>query len=448
MNRYVTATLFLSLLCPGLVHGQETKPKVNVLFIGVDDLNTAIGCYGHPVVKTPNIDRLAARGVRFERAYCQYPLCNPSRISLLSGRRPDTTRIYLDGAPAREFLNGVDLLPEYFRRFGYFTARVGKIGGAARWDVAMKSGHSEKEGGLLKIEWRATKNKDEDEPDGQTARQIVRLLEQHKGKAWFIAAGFGRPHLPFVAPQKYFDLYPPEKIFLPKEPPDVRKNVPTIAFDRHKDTLPEAQARQAIAAYYACVSFMDAQLGVVLDAMDRLQLWDNTVVVFWSDHGFHLGEHGGLWRKAKLFEECARVPFIVAAPGKQKGTASPRLVELVDMYPTLTQLCSLPAPTGMEGTSFVPLLEDPRQPWKKAAFIQVAHGRNHDVMGRTVRTERYRYTEWADGKEGVELYDHDGDPHEFVNLAADRKYADTVAAMKQMLKDGWQKAAPTSVSSR
>jgi uncharacterized sulfatase len=301
MKPFATAAIFLSLLCPALVHGQEKKPAVNVLFIAVDDLNTAIGCYGHPLVKTPNIDRLAARGARFERAYCQYPLCNPSRTSLLSGRRPDTTRIYLDGTPARAFLEGVDLLPEYFGRFGYFTAHVGKIGGAARWDVSIKSEHSEKEGGPLKVEWRATKNEDENEPDGQTARRVVRLLEQHKSKPFFIAAGFGRPHLPFVAPQKYFDLYPPDKVVLPKEPPDVRKNVPAIAFDRHKETLTEAQARQATAAYYACVSFMDAQLGLVLDAMDRLELWDNTVVVFWSDHGFHLGEHGGLWRKAKLF---------------------------------------------------------------------------------------------------------------------------------------------------
>jgi iduronate 2-sulfatase len=442
VKHFVIAGIFLSLLIPASVQGQETKRKVNVLFIAVDDLNTAIGCYGHRMVKTPNIDRLATRGVRFERAYCQYPLCNPSRTSLLSGRRPDTTRVFLDGAPAREFLPGVDFLPEYFRRFGYFTAHVGKIGGACRWDVSIKSGHSEKEGGKLKIEWRATKTKDEEEPDGKTAREAVRLLEQNKGKAFFLAVGFGRPHLPFVAPQKYFDLYPPDKVMLPKEPADVRKNVPAIAFDRHKEKLTEAEARNATAAYYACVSFMDAQLGVLLDAMDRLELWDNTVVIFWSDHGFHLGEHGGLWRKAKLFEECARVPLIVAAPGKQKGATSPRLAELVDLYPTLTQLCGLPTPKGMEGTSLVPLLEDPRQPWKKAAFIQVAHGRNHDVMGRSVRTERYRYTEWADDKEGVELYDHASDPREYINLAMDRKHAETIAELKQLLNDGWQKAKP------
>jgi uncharacterized sulfatase len=442
MNARWPLLVLLVLLSPAWAHAGAAPGKMNVLFIAVDDLNTCLGCYGHPVVKTPNIDRLAARGVRFERAYCQYPLCNPSRISLLSGRRPDTTKIYLDGVAAREHLSGVDLLPEYFRRFGYFTAHVGKIGGAVRWDVSVRGWHVEKEGGPMRLEWRATKNKDEDEPDGHTARQVVRLLEEHKGKPFFIAAGFGRPHLPFVAPQKYFDLYPPERIELPKEPADVRKNVPPIAFNRHKEKLPAEQARQATAAYFACVSFMDAQLGVVLDALDRLGLWDSTVVVFWSDHGFNLGQHGGLWRKASLFEECARVPLIVAAPGKRQGAASPRLAELVDLYPTLTQLCKLPRPEGLEGASLAALLDDPQQPWKKAAFIQVAHGREHEVMGRSVRTERYRYTEWDEGKQGTELYDHATDPRELTNLAMDPASASTVAELRQLLRAGWQKAGP------
>jgi uncharacterized sulfatase len=442
MNARWLVLVLLVLLSPVSAHAGDAPRKVNVLFIAVDDLNTCLGCYGHPLVKTPNIDRLAGRGVRFERAYCQYPLCNPSRISLLSGRRPDTTKIYLDGVPAREHLSGVDLLPEYFRRFGYFTAHVGKIGGAVRWDVSVKGWHVEKEGGPLRLEWRATKNKDEDEPDGHTARQVVRLLEQHKGKPFFIAAGFGRPHLPFVAPQKYFDLYPPDRIELPQEPADVRKNVPPIAFNRAREKLPEAQARQATAAYFACVSFMDAQLGLLLDALDRLALWDNTVVVFWSDHGFNLGQHGGLWRKASLFEECARIPLIVAAPGQRQGAVSPRLVELVDLYPTLTQLCKLPPPQGLEGASLAPLLEDPQQPWKKAAFIQVAHGREHEVMGRSVRTERYRYTEWDEGKQGAELYDHTTDPRELINRATDPACAGTVAELRQLLRAGWQKAGP------
>src|SRR4051812_15077716 len=185
--------LLFALLCPVTGWADESPRKLNVLFIAVDDLNNCLSCYGHPVVKTPNIDRLAARGVRFDRAFCQYPLCNPSRISVLSGRRPDTTKIYLDGVPARANLPGIDLLPEYFRRFGYFTAHVGKIGGAVRWDVALKAGRVEKEGGILRIEFRATANKDEDEPDGRTARQVARLLEQNKSKPFFIAAGFGKP---------------------------------------------------------------------------------------------------------------------------------------------------------------------------------------------------------------------------------------------------------------
>lgn len=437
--------LLSALSFPAFASAQTPPRKLNVLFIGVDDLNTAIGCYGHPVVKTPNLDRLAARGVRFHRAYCQYPLCNPSRISLLSGRRPDTTLIYLDGVPPRDHLPGVELLPELFRRLGYYTARVGKIGGDARYDYFAKAGRVGKEGGVgvLKLEWRPTKNKDEDEPDGKTARAVAKLIEQNKNKPFFIAAGLGKPHLPFVCPQKYFDMYPPDKITLVKEPPNVRKDVPPAAFNhKEEDRLTDAQKREATAAYYACISFMDAQLGVLLDTMDRLNLWENTIVVLWSDHGFHLGEHGGMWRKASLFEECARVPLIVAAPNSKKGATSPRLVELVDLFPTLTELCSLPTPKDLEGTSFAPLLTDPDAPWKKAAFIQVQHGRQRDVMGRTARTERYRYTEWNDGKQGVELYDHENDPRELVNLAKDASQAATLAELRQLLKDGWQKAGP------
>jgi uncharacterized sulfatase len=420
----------------------QTPPrKLNVLFIGVDDLNNAIGCYGHPVVKTPNLDRLAARGVRFAHAYCQYPLCNPSRISILSGRRPDTTKIYQDAVAARANIPGVELLPEYFRRLGYYTARVGKIGGDARYDYMAKADHVEREGGVgfLKLEWRPSKRGDEDEPDGKTAAHIIRLLEQHKKGPFFIACGFGKPHLPFVAPQKYFDMYPPEKIEPLKEPADVRKNVPPVVFN-HKgdDKLTDQQKREAKAAYYACITFMDAQLGHVLDALDRLELWDSTVVVLWSDHGFHLGEHGGMWRKASVFEECAGVPLLIAAPGKTKGGVSPRVVELVDLYPTLTQLCGLQTPDGMEGTSLVPLLEQPERPWRQAAFTQVFH----EVMGRSLRTERYRYTEWNLGMSGTELYDHDTDPRELVNLARDPKHAATVAQLRDLLKGGWRNAGP------
>ncbi len=469
-RRPAAALLLLALaaLSHSPARAQQPSRKVNVLLIAVDDLNTALGTYGHPVVKTPNIDRLAARGVRFDRAYCQYPLCNPSRTSVLSGRRPDTTRVFDNTTPPRAHLGDVVLLPEHFKKNGYFTARVGKIAHGAfekdvKWDVsesragapgggagagearrparaqARAQGGKGQGGGAAAIQWQATNNKDEDEPDGRVARRIAQLLEQNKDKPFFISAGFHKPHLPFVAPKKYFDLYPPEKITLPPGPADDRKDVPEIAFTRGPgdDTLAGDKKRQAIAAYYACVSFMDAQVGVILEAMDRLKLWDNTVVVFWGDHGFHLGEHGGLWRKMTLFEEVDRVPLLVAAPGRKGGVASPRLAELVDLYPTLAELCGLAGPGGLEGTSLVPLLDEPNRPWKQGAFtvVQRAGG-----LGRSVRTERWRYSEWPKG--GAELYDHQTDLREYTNLANDPKHTGTVAELKRLLSGGWQAALP------
>jgi uncharacterized sulfatase len=448
----------------GLTRGQEEnkQPKRNVLFIAVDDLNCAIGCYGHPIVKTPNIDRLAKRGVRFEHAYCQYPLCNPSRTSFLSGRLPDVTRIFDNNTPPRTTLGQEHVfLPEYFQKNGYFTARVGKIAhgrfeDAVQWNIsesnagkqakkqARVEAQQQAEGGI-KLSWTATKNEDKDEQDGRTARRIVELLEQNKDKPFFLAAGFHKPHLPWVAPKKYFDLYPPEKITLPQEPADVRKNVPAVAFTRTAgdDDLTELDRKKAIAAYYACVSFMDAQVGVLLDAMDRLKLWDNTVVVFLSDHGFHLGEHGGLWRKMTLFEEATHVPMIFAVPGVKPGV-SPRLVELLDLYPTLTDLCGLSMPKGLEGMSLRPLLDDPTRKWDRVVtYTVVGRGKGQagkgSMLGRTVRSDRYRYTEWGSPKD-AELYDHEKDPHELTNLAGKPEHALTVAVMRRLLKDRWKDA--------
>jgi uncharacterized sulfatase len=449
----------LALGLAGEVQAQTEKParKLNVLFIAVDDLNNSLGCYGHPVVQSPNIDKLAARGMRFDRAYCQYPLCNPSRTSLLSGRRPDTTQITDNTTPPRTHLGDVVFLPEHFQKNGYYTARVGKIAhgrfeDAVKWDYSGGPARKDKdkgeqevvqqEGGL-KLTWTATNNKDEDEPDGRTARQIAKLLEQHQDQPFFLAAGFHKPHLPFVAPKKYFDLYPPEKITLPKEPPEHLKDIPPIArtHTAGDEKMTDLEKKQAIAAYYACTSFIDAQVSVLMEAMDRLKLWDNTIVVLWGDHGWHLSEHGGMWRKMSLFEESARVPLIVVTPGKKANVSSPRLVEFVDLYPTLCELCGLSTPKGMEGLSFVPLLDDPNRPWKKAAYTTVRRGK---VLGHTVRTERYRYIEWGDEKT-AQLYDHDKDPHEYVNLINDPKHAEVVAALRKLLKDGWKSTLPEGV---
>jgi uncharacterized sulfatase len=445
---------FLSL--PAAALAQPARRR-NVLLIAVDDLNNRLGCYGDPVVRSPNIDRLAARGVRFDQAYCQYPLCNPSRTSLLSGRRPDTTRIYDNGTPPRTYLGDVVFLPEYFKKHGYFTGRVGKIAHGAfehevSWDVSESAAgrplanrrqqkKQRKEQGAAKLQWQPTNNRDEDEPDGRTARRIVQLMEENKDRPFFLGCGFHKPHLAWVAPKKYFDLYPPEKIRLPETPANDRDDIPPVALTRTAgdEALTDLERKTAIAAYHAATTFMDAQVGVVLDAVDRLKLWDRTVVLLFGDHGWHLYDHLGLWRKMTVFEEAARAPLIVAAPGKKAGVGCPRLVEFVDFYPSLVELCGLPKPEGLEGTSFVPLLANPQRKWKTAAFTTVRRGRN--IFGRSVRTDRYRYTEWGDEKT-VELYDHETDLHEFTNLAGKPQAAKVQAQMRAMLQAGWRAALP------
>jgi uncharacterized sulfatase len=441
--------------------------RPNVLYIVADDLNARLGCYGDPLAKTPHLDRLAAGGVRFDRAYCQFPLCNPSRSSILSGRRPDTTGVFDNATLARARV-GKDavFLPELFRANGYFTARVGKIAhhaheGQVTWDVSehprgpkgenlMERAYAAIDGngiGEFSLGWKATSTRDEDEPDGVVATRVIELLRQAKagGKPFFVAAGFYRPHLPFVAPKRYFDLYPPDEVTLPDEPAGHTAAVPKPALNYNPNDARYTadERRAAVRAYLASVSFMDAQVGRVLAALDELKLADDTVVVFFGDHGFHLGEHGGLFRKQSLFEESARVPLVVRVPGR-KPAVSPRLVELVDLYPTLAELAGLPPPAGLEGTSFVPLLDAPTRPWKAAAFTAVARrpaapgGR--PAFGRSVRTERYRYTEWDGG--GAELYDHDADPKEYRNLAADPAHADAVGRLRKALADGWRAAVP------
>ena len=281
------------------------------------------------------------------------------------------------------------------------------------------------------ISWRATDREDDQEPDGRVARRVAELIEQSKDRPFFIGAGFSKPHLPWIAPRKYFQMYPPEAIRLEKGPDDDLKDIPPIALVDvgPGDPTTDAKRAEAVAAYYACVSFVDAQVGVLLETLDRLKLWDHTIVVFWGDNGFQLGEHD-LWRKMTLFEESARVPLIIVAPGMaQEGVATGHLAELVDIYPTLVELCGLPEVRGLEGTSLVPLLKDPDHAIKTAAFTMVS--RDGPVPARSVRSERYRYTEWPDGS--AELYDHRVDPHEYVNLAGDPASAKALAEMRRLL---------------
>ena len=443
----------------GILLSAFQKPKLNVLFIAVDDLNTRLGCYGDPVAKTPNIDRLAKMAVRFDRGYCNYPLCNPSRTSLLSGRRPETTKVLDNSTPPRTHLGaGAVFLPELFRANGYFTARVGKIAhgkyeDAIKWDISEGSRSGVPAGRKvtkkrvpsgrafagIKLNWTPTDNADEDEPDGHTARRIVKLIDASQGKPWFLGCGFHKPHLPWIAPKKYFDIYDPARIPLPQEPPNDREDIPAIALTHTAgdERMTDDQKRQAIAAYHAATSFMDAQVGVLLDELDRRQLWDSTVVLLFGDHGWHLAEHQGLWRKMTLFEESGRAPLLVAAPGFQRAAVSRGFVEWVDLYPSLAELCGLKAPGGLEGTSFVPLLKDPARQWKKAAYTVVTRG---ETLGRRVVTERYGYTEW--GSPAVaELYDRSKDPKEYVNLVKDPKLKPVIAELQTLLAD-WRKALP------
>jgi iduronate 2-sulfatase len=445
-----------------------TAKKMNVLFIVADDMNCQIGCYGNPVVQTPNLDKLAARGVRFERSYCNYPVCNASRTSFLSGRYPDTTGIFNNATDPRTKLGkDFQFMPEYFKSQGYFTAGIGKIahGGFPKsitWDVfaepakgvdedeapankprAMRrAAQKEKENKPAEepvpFGWAATSNKDEEEPDGMTARKIVKLMEQHKDGPFFLAAGFHKPHVPHTAPKKYFDMYPLAKMPLPIEPTDHAKAIPTIARPpKYFPDLNDNQKRSIIQHYYAATTFMDAQVGVLMEAMDRLNLWDNTVVVFLGDHGWHHGEHAGFWAKMSTMEESARAPLMMVAPGHKSNAVSPRMVEFVDIYPTLNEMCKLPPAKGVEGTSFAPLLDAPDRPWKKAVFTVV---QRKGGLGRCVRTEQFTYTEWPDGS--TQLYDHTRDPHEFTNLAKEPSHQETVTGLKKVLKDGFKAAGP------
>jgi uncharacterized sulfatase len=443
----------------------EQKPQPNVLFIALDDLNTALGCYAHPLVKSPHIDRLAARGVRFDHAYCQYPLCSPSRTSLLFGLRPDATGIQDNSTNYRTTLPRAVTLPQFFRQHGYFAARVGKmfhygvpndIGNASMddgksWELTVNPWGRDKTdearvinytpqlglGGALS--WMIADGGDDEQTDAHVADEAIRILGQKRDRPVFLGVGFYRPHVPCVAPRKWFDLYPLDKVTLPQDPPDDRKNHPAAAYTVTPPNygLDEAKLKDMRRAYYAAVSYGDAQVGRLLDGLDRLKLTDNTIVVLWGDHGWHLGEHG-LWQKMCLFEESARVPLLIAAPGcKAKGQACARPAELLDMFPTLADLCGLPVPSGLHGTSLRPLLDDPSAPGKTAAYTQVLRGAGpNQFLGRSVRTERWRYTEWDGGKRGTELYDHNSDPHEYHNLAADPQHAATAKELKELLKGG------------
>lgn len=467
MSKRILCVFLLALCASGFERKAETQAprKLNVLFIAADDLNNDLGCYGHPLVKSPNLDRLAAQGVRFDRAYCQFPLCSPSRTSLFTGLRPDTTQVYDLQKHFRSVLPDVVTMPQLFQKNGYFVARVGKmyhygnpgdigtdgLDDAPSWNVRVNprgvdkdeekvlTNHTPRRGLGNALAFYASPAPDEEHTDGKVTLETIKLLEANKDKPFFIAAGFYRPHCPYIAPKKYFDLYPLEKIkAYPFKPADNTKLPAAALFTNPPNLgLSEQQQREALQAYYASISFLDANVGRLLAALERLKLLDNTLIVFWSDHGYLLGQHGQ-WMKQSLLEGSARAPLMLAGPGIAKGKASARTVELLDLYPTLADLCGLSnTPSNLVGHSLKPLLKNPAAQWVHPAFTQVRRGNGPNTfMGYSVRQDRWRYIEWDGGKQGVELYDEQNDPGELRNLAHDPQYAKTVAQLKQTLQAG------------
>jgi len=477
----------LSALHPAISFAQRLqggRGKMNVLFIAVDDLRPQLGCYGQKQIISPNMDRLAARGLLFERAYCQQAVCAPSRASILSGTRPDTTKIYDLNTPLRKAMPDILSLPEHFKNNGYESVSIGKIyhhpdDDRQGWSKKPYRAGTFPEGAwkgrgyltpeaIAQVEeynkadpkmqgrgpaFEAADVPDNAYPDGCNTDHAIEELNRLKSKPFFMAMGFYKPHLPFNAPKKYWDMYKRQDIKL-ADNDFIPKNAPSYATTDwgelrsyygipKKGPCSDELARQLIHGYYACVSYTDAMVGRLLDELDRLELSDNTVIILWGDHGWKLGEHAG-WCKHTNFELDTHVPMILSVPGaKTAGRHTIAFTEYVDVYPTLCEACGLAIPGHLEGLSMMPLVEDPDRPWKKAAFSQYPRGK---VMGYTMRTERFRYTEWQDRKTGEvmarELYDHEKDPQENINAVELPQYEEDIKQLARMLGRGWRAALP------
>jgi len=450
----------------------QRKPKYNVLFIIADDLRPELGAYGVTGIKTPNIDALAKRSTRFDRAYTQYPVCNPSRSSFLTGRYPTETKVLNNNDYFRRIDPTTVTLPQYFKNNGYATLRTGKIfHGGIDDQASWTEGGEPTDPNITERgnpNFRPTRPANSDpaqaqaqtagvniadsnsdrivvlEGDGEThgdyraATRAINFLEKYKDQPFFLAVGLVKPHSPPTAPKKFFDLYDADKIPLPVDfgtAPHALPGAPDISISpRNADLFigrpsPPDLSREMKRAYWASTSFMDAQVGRVLEALDKNGLRDNTIVVFFGDHGYHLGEKGK-WSKAySLYELGLKVPLLVAIPG-QKAQSSMRVVELLDLYPTLAELCGLSKPERQSGESFASLLKDPNAKWDRPAYSVTVYGKS---FGRSIRTPKWHYVEWDDGRSGNMLYAIEDDPHELKNLSNDPKYAKTVDELKKML---------------
>jgi len=431
--------------------------RPNVLMIIGDDLTAQYAQFGD--VKTPNLDRLRARGRFYEKAYAPAPFCTPSRAAFLSGMSPARLELHRENAYPEIFTPQVPLMQEQFRANGYYTASVGKVwdsqpGEKRGWDLNvwlpdLPPGRVEKPARLMPgmpVEGGPTDNPDEVEGDGRRARLAVKVLETKRDQPLFLALGLVRPHAAWIAPQKYFDMYPVEKINFTRAPANDGADIPGIAIRNRPQSLPglmmagrepaglsdeEGMAKRGIAAYLACVTFMDAQLGLLLDALDRQDLWKDTIVVFFGDNGHHFGDHGGLWRKNTLFEESLRVPMIIASPGQsQPGVSTTSLADLIDIYPTLVDLTGIAKPGTLDGVSLLPTLKDPKASVQDA-LIQY-RPTDPPKQGYSLRTARHRYTLWPDGSE--ELYDLASDPAGRNSLSAQPAHTVTLRTLRARIE--------------
>ncbi len=426
---------------------ENPSKRPNVLFLALDDLNDWTGFLGgHPGTLTPNMDRLAQRGVVFSRAYCSAPLCNPSRASLLTGVRPATSGVYQNDQPWRPVLKDAVTLPQYFAAAGYHVVGGGKIfhnsyNDPQSWQEWFKPKKGDPHPAKVPVngipntahfDWGPLDVPDDAMGDNQVVSWAIETLKkQPNNQPLFLAVGLIRPHLPWYVPRKYFDLHPLSEIQLPEVKADDLDDIPPAGLAMakregdHRKVLEHKQWQKAVQGYLASISFADAQVGRLLDALDATPQGKETIIVLWGDHGWHLGqkEH---WRKFALWEEATRTSLIVVAPGlTPPGTRSERTVSLMDLYPTLIELCGLPPKSGIEANSLVPLLQDPKAAWNHPALTTFGRG-NH-----AMRTERWRYIRYADGTE--ELYDHTSDPKEWNNLAADPRWKDVKTELARSL---------------
>ena len=425
----------------------DADGQYNVLFIIVDDLRPMLGCYDHPEMHTPNIDALAQRGTLFNRAYCQFPVCNPSRASILTGSRPETNGVQGNYTYFRETVPDAVTFPQHFKAYGYHTRSVGKIThGPTAFDDELSWSAP---GWRIRLSeykdipsWQVLDVADDELRDGRTAKHTVEVLEEIQDLQFLLAVGFNKPHMPFDAPTQYYDLYDvPVTDQVPRVVPHSKHEIRSYSdIPSGEAPLSKEKTLALIRGYMAATSYMDAQVGRVLDQLDALGLTEKTVVLLCGDHGFHLGEHE-TWGKNTLFEVALRSPLIVSIPGQEHvGVKTDALVELVDIYPTLCDACQLPIPEQLEGLSMVPVIREPTAPWKSAAFSKTGK----EYGKRSIRTQRYRYSEFV--KSALprrELYDHNIDPDEKVNIANLPENSELVSHLRERLRAGWHAALPT-----